>query len=80
MVSLAGTLGIAKLQSKTEQFLNYFLDTQGPDGWLGPEVNAIQRRRLSPRYVRLCCQLDALTTMLQISVSPRCDEHSGCPT
>lgn len=50
VVSVAGTLGIATLQSQTEQFLDYFLDTQGSDGWLGPEVNSTQPRQLSPRH------------------------------
>ncbi|KAL1948745.1 hypothetical protein VTO73DRAFT_10551 [Trametes versicolor] len=58
MVSVAGTLGIATLQSQTEQYLDYFLDTQGSDGWLGPEVNTIQRRRLlSPRHRSLRSRL-----------------------
>ncbi|KAL1948747.1 hypothetical protein VTO73DRAFT_10553 [Trametes versicolor] len=56
MVSVAGVLGIDTLQSQTTQFLDYYLDTQGPDGWLGPEVNTTRPRRLSPRcsYTRFC--------------------------
>lgn len=49
MVSVAGVLGIDTLQSQTTQFLDYYLDTQGSDGWLGPEVNTTRPRRLSPR-------------------------------
>ncbi|KAI0821832.1 hypothetical protein BC628DRAFT_1341106 [Trametes gibbosa] len=49
MVSVGEILGIETLQSQTSQFLDYYLDTQGEDGWLGPEVNSSDPRVLASR-------------------------------
>ncbi|KAI0761281.1 hypothetical protein BD413DRAFT_591278 [Trametes elegans] len=50
MVSLGGALGFCVVQSQTEQFLDYFLDTQDAEGWIGPEVNTSKPRSLTARY------------------------------
>ncbi|KAI0821829.1 hypothetical protein BC628DRAFT_1422254 [Trametes gibbosa] len=50
MVTIAGMLELPTLSSQTEQFLDYYLDTQGSDGWLGPEANNIGRRSVSGRF------------------------------
>ncbi|KAI0821817.1 hypothetical protein BC628DRAFT_1422243 [Trametes gibbosa] len=50
MVTIASMLELPTLRSQTEQFLDYYLDTQDSDGWLGPEVNRTSPRRLSGRF------------------------------
>ncbi|KAL1948739.1 hypothetical protein VTO73DRAFT_10545 [Trametes versicolor] len=49
IVTIAGISENEVLQSQTEQFLDYFLDTQDAYGWLGPEVTTGRPRRLSGR-------------------------------
>ncbi|CDO69653.1 hypothetical protein BN946_scf184851.g41 [Trametes cinnabarina] len=39
-----------KIMSQTQQFLDYVLDHQDSDGWLGPEVNTTKPRYLWGRY------------------------------
>ncbi|KAI0353890.1 hypothetical protein OH77DRAFT_1550970, partial [Trametes cingulata] len=50
MVTVAGVVGIPVVQSQVEQFLDYFIDSQSPDGWIGPEVNSSKPRQLSARF------------------------------
>lgn len=49
MVTIACISENQVLQSQTEQFLDYYLDTQDADGWLGPEIITGRPRRLSGR-------------------------------
>ncbi|EIW54769.1 uncharacterized protein TRAVEDRAFT_73885 [Trametes versicolor FP-101664 SS1] len=49
IITIAGISENEILQSQAEQFLDYFLDTQDADGWLGPEVTTGRPRRLSGR-------------------------------
>ncbi|KAH9848739.1 hypothetical protein C2E23DRAFT_888798 [Lenzites betulinus] len=39
MVIVASVLELPTVNLQIEQFLDYYLDTQGADGWLGPEVD-----------------------------------------
>ncbi|KAI0365783.1 hypothetical protein BV20DRAFT_1056171 [Pilatotrama ljubarskyi] len=50
MVTVAGVVGIPVVQSQVEQFLDYFIDSQDSDGWIGPEVNTTKPRQLSARF------------------------------
>ncbi|KAI0676236.1 hypothetical protein C8Q78DRAFT_996062 [Trametes maxima] len=49
-----GTLDFAVPRSQAEQFLDYFLDTQHADGWIGPESEELRHgkraRRLAGRF------------------------------
>ncbi|KAL1948639.1 hypothetical protein VTO73DRAFT_10445 [Trametes versicolor] len=63
MVTIAGISENQVLLSQTEQFLDYYIDTQDADGWLGPEVTTGRPRRLSARrayYVKLPFLLGAM--------------------
>lgn len=40
----------ATIQSQTQEFLDYVLDHQDEEGWLGPEVNTTKPKYLWGRY------------------------------